>query len=76
MSGNRRESNCRSRLSSSIPACSHTFVEIDYEKFLRSFFSFLLNLSRRIVVSFKRKYVHEVLVNYFFKLAQESSVVR
>ena len=27
--------------------------------------------SRRVVVSYKRKYVHEVLVNCLFKLAQE-----
>ena len=34
--------------------------------------SFLpLNHSRRIVVSYKPKYVHEVLVNCLFKLAQE-----
>ena len=32
--------------------------------------------SRRIVVSYKRKYVHKVLVNCLFKLAQEKSVVR
>ena len=31
---------------------------------------------RRVVVSYKRKYVHEVLVNRFVKLAQEKSVVR
>ena len=30
----------------------------------------------RAVVSYKRKYVHEVLVNCLFKLAQEKSVVR
>ena len=30
---------------------------------------------RRIVVSYKRKYVHKVLVNCLFKLAQEKSVV-
>ena len=27
--------------------------------------------SRRIVISYKRKYVHKVLVNCLFKLAQE-----
>ena len=27
--------------------------------------------SRRVVVSYKRKHVHEVLVNRLFKLAQE-----
>ena len=32
--------------------------------------------SRRVVVSYKRKYVHEVLVNHLVKLALEKSVVR
>ena len=32
--------------------------------------------SRKIVVSYKQKYVHEVLVNHFAKLAQKKSVVR
>ena len=32
--------------------------------------------SRRVVVSYKRKYVHEVLVNCLVKLAQEKNVVR
>ena len=32
--------------------------------------------SRRVVVSYKRKYVHEVLVNHLVKLAQKKSVVR
>ena len=32
--------------------------------------------SRRVVVSYKRKYVHKVLVNRLVKLAQEKSVVR
>ena len=44
--------------------------------FLRSFSSLSLNLSKRAVDSYKRKYVHEVLVNCLFKLAQEKSVVR
>ena len=30
-----------------------------------------LNHSRRVVVSYKRKYVHKVLVNSLFKLGQE-----
>ena len=34
--------------------------------FLRSFSSLLLNHSRRVVVSFKRKSVHQVLVNRLF----------
>ena len=32
--------------------------------------------SRRVVVSYKRKYMHKVLVNRLVKLAQEKSVVR
>ena len=51
---------------SSILTQSHTFVEIDPETF-----SLPLNHSRRVVVSYKQKYVHEVLVNRLFKLAQE-----
>ena len=58
-------------VASSIPVRSHTFVEIDHEKFLRSFSSFLLIYSRRVVVSYKRKYVHKLLVNHWFKPAQE-----
>ena len=41
------------------------------KKFLRSFSSLLLNNSRRVVFSYKGKYVHEVLVSCLFKLAQE-----
>ena len=60
---------------SSISARSHTFVEIDLE--LISTTVFLPSAdSRRVVVSYKRKYVHEVLVNRLVKLAQEKSVVR
>ena len=39
--------------------------------FLRSFTSLQLIYSRRVVVSYKRKYVHELLVNRLFKPAQE-----
>ena len=46
-------------VASSIPARSHTFVEIDQE------------IISTVVVSYKRKCVHEVLVNCLFKLAQE-----
>ena len=76
VSGNRCESDCRSRGCKLDPGPAHTFVEIDHEIFLRSFSSLRLNHSRRIVVSYKRKYVHEVLVDCLFKLAQEKSVVR
>ena len=73
VSGNRCKSDCRSvvGVGSSIPARSHTFVEIDHEIISKSFSSLPLNHSRRIVVSYKRKYVHNVLVNCLFKLAQE-----
>ena len=46
------------------------------KSFLRSFSSLPLINSRRVVVSYKRKYVQELLVNLLFKLAQEKSVVR
>ena len=58
-------------VASSIPARSHTFVEIDHEIILRSFSSLPLMHSRRVVVSYKRKYVHELLVIRLFKPAQE-----
>ena len=43
-------------VTSLIPSRSHTFVEIDHSKFLRSLFALPLNHSRRVVVSYKRKY--------------------
>ena len=53
-----------------IPARSHTLAEIDHE-----IISMAILLpspdSRRVVVSYKRKYVQEVLVNRLVKLAQE-----
>ena len=58
-------------VASSIPVRSHSFVEIDHEIISTSFSSLPLNHSRRVVVSYKGKYVHEVLVNCLFKLAQE-----
>ena len=51
-----------------IPARSHTFTEIDHE----IIFTVILlpsTDSRRVVVSYKGKYVHEVLVNCLVKLA-------
>ena len=55
---------------SSIPVRSQTFVEID--RMISTVFSSLpLIHSRRVVVSYKRKYVHELLVNCLFKPAQE-----
>ena len=52
------------------PARSHTFVEIDHE--IISTAKLLPPAdSRRVVVSYKPKYAHEVLVNCLAKLAQE-----
>ena len=59
------------KVASSIPARSHTLVEIDHEIISTVILLLPLNNSRRVVVSYKRKYVHEVLVNCLFKLAQE-----
>ena len=58
-----------------IPAQSHTFTEIDHE-IISAAILFASPDSRRAVVSYKRKYVHEVLVNRLVKLAQEKGVVR
>ena len=58
-------------VASSIPARSHYFVEIDHE--IISTVSLLPSVihSRRVVVSYKRKYVHKLLVNSLFKPALE-----
>ena len=59
-----------------IPAWSHTFVEIDYEIISTVILLPSAGSFKRIAVSYKRKYVHEVLVDCLFKLAQGKSVVR
>ena len=60
---------------SSIRARSHTFVEIDHEiistVILLPSADSLIH-SRRVVASYKRKYVHKLLVNRLFKPAQEN----
>ena len=62
-------------VASSISARSHTFVEIDHE--IVSTAILLPSAgSRRVVVSYKRKYVHKVLVIRLVKLAQQKSMVR
>ena len=53
-------------VTSSIPALSHTFAEIDHEIISTALPS----------VSYKRKYVHEVLFKCLVKLSQEKSVAR
>ena len=62
-------------VASLILARSHTFVEIDHE--IISMAILLPSAdSTRVVVSYKGKYVHKVLVNRSVKLAQKKSVVR
>ena len=63
-------------VASLIPVRSNTFVEIDHEMISTVILLLPLIHSRRVVVSYKRKYVHELLVNRLFKPAQEKSVVR
>ena len=58
-------------VASSIPAWFHTFVDIDHEIISTVILLLPLIYSRRVVVSYKRKYVHELLVNRLFKPAQE-----
>ena len=53
-----------------IPAWSHTLVLIDNEIFTTAVLLHS-NDSRRVAVSYMRKYVHKVLVNRLVKLAQE-----
>ena len=58
-------------VASSIPARYHTFVEIDHEIISKVILLLPLIYSRRVVVSYKRKYVHKLLVNRLLKPAQE-----
>ena len=53
-----------------IPALTHSFVEIYHEIVSKVIFLPSTD-SRRVVVSNKQKYVHEVLVNRIVQLAQE-----
>ena len=54
----------------SILAWYHTFVEVDHETIFTAISPSAE--SRNVVVSYKRTYVYEVLVNRFVKLAQEN----
>ena len=58
-------------VASSIPAWSHTFVEIDHEIISTVILLPSADSFKKGVVSYKRKYVHELLVNRLFKPAQE-----
>ena len=63
-------------VASSIPARSHTFVEIDHEIISTVILLPSADHSRRVVVRYKRKYVYELLVIRLFKPAKEKSMVR
>ena len=58
-------------VASLIPARSHTFVEIDHEIISTVILIPSAKSFMKGCVSYKRKYVHEVLVNCLLKLAQE-----
>ena len=58
-----------------IPTRSLIFVEIGHEIIAMAILHPSAD-SRMVVVSYKRKYVHNVLVNCLVKLALEKSVVR
>ena len=62
-------------VASSTQAWSHTFAEIDHEIISTAILLPSAD-SKRVVVSYKRKYVLEVLVNYLVKLVQGKKVVR
>ena len=74
MSDCRYTSNCRSRGREFNPGLAHTFAEIDREIISMTILSPSTD-PRRVVVSYKQKYVHEVLslVNC---LPMKKSVVR
>ena len=56
-------------ITSSKPAQFHTFVVIDHDIIPTA--TLLPSVdSRKVVVSYKRKYVHEILVNRLVKLAR------
>ena len=61
-------------VASLISAQSHTFAEIDHEIICTAIL--LPSTDSRRVVSCKRKYVNEVLVNCLVKIAQEKSMGR
>ena len=58
-------------VASSIQDAFHTFVEIYHEIISTVILLISAESLRRLVVSYKPKYLHQVLVNCLFKLAQE-----
>ena len=68
---NAKDTHTHTGAASSIPARYHTFVEIDHEIISTVILLLPLIYSRRVVVSYKRKYVHKLLVNRLLKPVQE-----
>ena len=62
-------------ITSSIPARSHTLCEIDRE-ILPTVILLHPLIQYELFVSYKQKYVRQVLLNHLVKLAEEKSVVR
>ena len=60
---------------SSIPAPYHTFVEFDHGMISSVILLPSADSFKRVVVSYKQKYVHELLVNRLFKPAQEKMLL-
>ena len=65
------EENVDPGLASSILVRFYTFVEIDHKIISTIILLPSVDSFKRVIVSYKRKYVHELLVNHLFKLAQE-----
>ena len=61
---------------SSIPARYHTFEEIDHEIISTVILLPSADLFKKVVVSYKRKYVHKLLVNRLLKPVQEKVWLR
>ena len=59
-------------VASSIPARYHTFVDIDHEIISTVILLPSADLFKKGCVSYKRKYVHKLLVNRLLKPAQEN----
>ena len=78
ISGYRYMSDCRSRgrkFNHGLVPYSHTFVEIVHEIISMTILLPSTDL-RGVVIRYKRKYVHKVLVNSLVKLAKKKKVVR
>ena len=71
VSGCRRLLTAKSSALSSSPDRPHTCVEIVDHGLIPMVCLLLSAESRRVVVIYKRKYVHEVLVNHLIKLVHE-----